>query len=247
MSRVISLINHKGGVGKTTTTLNLGKALAMQGRKVLIVDIDPQSNLSVSIGIRNPEVNIYDAICGDKELPVRKLEDNFFIVPADLNLSMADVQLQSGVGGYFKFKKALSPIAQDYEFILVDCPPSLGILTMNALIASNEVLIVVQSEFLSIEGLTTITNLLEEMSSNLGISWKITGFLLTQTNHTVVSKSVSEGLRERFGEHVFNTAIRRNISLVEASGLQQDIFSYAPASHGAKDYLALAKEILTGD
>lgn len=245
MSRIISLVNHKGGVGKTTTTFNLGKALSLQGRKILIIDIDPQANLSISAGIRDPQLNIYHAICENQTIPIQKIDENLSIVPADLNLSAAELHLQSGVGGYFKLKKAIAPILEDYDFMLIDCPPSLGILTMNAMIASNEVLIVVQSEFLSVEGLTTINDILDELSDSLDISWEITGLLLTQTNHTVVSKSVADGLRESFGEKVFNTTIRRNIALVEASGMQQDIFTYSQNSPGALDYMNLAKEILS--
>lgn len=244
MSRIISILNHKGGVGKTTTTLNLGKALSLKGYRVLIVDIDPQANLSISVNIREPKENIYHSICEDAPLPIYKVDKDFDIVPADLNLSMAELKLNSGVNGYFKFKKVLTPYFYNYDYILIDCPPSLGILTLNALIASNEVLIVVQSQFLSIEGLSTITNLLEELTENLAISWKITGLLLTQTDRTVVSKSVVEGLKQIYQDKVLNTYIRRNTAIAEASGVRQDIFNYNPKSQGAEDYDALANEII---
>jgi chromosome partitioning protein len=243
-TRIISLVNHKGGVGKTTTTLNLGKALSLCGKRVLLIDIDPQANLSISVNIREPKQSIYHSLCEDKKLIIQNIAPQLDLVPADLKLSEAEAKLISGVGGYFKLKKALAPVAQNYDFVLIDCPPSLGILTMNAIIASSEVLIIVQSQFLSVEGLDTILTLLKDLGENLQLNWKITGMLLTQTNRTVVSKDITSGLRDTYAEKVLQTTIRQNVALVESSGMRQDIFTYASHSTGAEDYMNLAKEIL---
>ena len=243
MARIISLINHKGGVGKTTTTLNLGKALSLLGKKVLVVDIDPQASLSICLGVRDPKKNIYHSLCEDEVLPILKIDDNFYLVPSDLNLVKAEVKLQSTVNGYYKLNKLLSSQVKNYDYILIDCPPSLGLLTHNALISSNEYLIIVQSQFMSLEGLSTIQEVIKGLTEKLNQKWKLTGLLLTQTNHTVSSKTVVEDLIETYGKLVFKTQIRQNVALIETSAAKTDIFNYNPNSTGAEDYMNLAKEI----
>ena len=246
-THVISLINHKGGVGKTTSTLNLGKALSMLGKKVLIVDIDPQANLSQSLGIEEPEINIYQAVCEGADLPIVEADENFHIVPADLDLSEAELRLQSDVNGYFVLRSIVRKVAEQYDFVLIDCPPSLGILTLNALIASNQVIVVVQSEYLAVKGLQTIFNLIEKLKENLNTDLKIKGMLITQLNHTVFRKSIADTVRNLYEGTVFNTTIRQNITLAEASASGQDVFSFDSKSSGAEDYLNLAKEILSSE
>lgn len=242
--RIISVVNHKGGVGKTTTTLNLGKALSLLGQRVLIVDIDPQANLSQSLKIEDPERSIYHAVTERTVVPIHQVTDTFHIVPASLDLSSAEVKLITEVNGYFRLKEGLEPVLDDYDYILIDCPPSLGILTINALIAAAEVIVVIQSQYLAIKGLNTILDLIEELRKNLNSKLRVLGLLLTQVNRTVVSKSIVESIQGSYQKDVFKTQIRQIVALVEASTLGQDIFTYDENSHAAKDYLSLAKEIL---
>ena len=192
-TRIISIINHKGGVGKTTTTLNLGKALSLTGQRVLIIDLDPQANLSQSVGIDEAETNMYHVLCEQASLPITPIAEKFAIVPADLDLTKAEISLQAKpVEGYFLLKNALHEHFSEYDYILIDCPPSLGILTINALLASQEVLIVLQSQYLALKGMDTIMELVSSVSSNMNAELKISGMLLTQVDHTVVSRTIIE-------------------------------------------------------
>lgn len=245
MSKVIAIVNHKGGVGKTTTTLNLGKALSLSGKKVLLIDIDPQANLSQSIGIEEPDENIYTAFFQNGKLPIFEIENNFNLVPSSLDLSEAELKLQKEVNGYFKLKKLLNEVKKDYDFILIDCPPSLSILTINSLIASNSVIIVVQAEYLATKGLQTIISLIDELKENLNPDLKIMGMLVTQIDRTIIRQQIAEQLKNIYSEKVFETTIRNNVTLTEASAMKQDIFTYNDKCSGAVDYMNLAKEILS--
>ncbi len=242
---VIAIINHKGGVGKTTTTLNLGKALSLCGKKTLIIDIDPQANLSQAIGVEEPNVHIVQSMLENTPLPIHHLAENFDLIPADLDLSEAEVKLQNDVNGYFKLRNVLRNAKEKYDFILIDCPPSLGILTTNALIAATHILIVVQSEYLAVKGLQTILRLVESVRENLNPDLEVAGMLITQLNKTIFRQNIADTLRNIYQGKVFQTAIRQNISLAEASSVGQDIFTYSNRSAGAEDYMNLAKEILS--
>ncbi len=244
MTRIISLVNHKGGVGKTTTTHNVGKALHLLGKKVLLIDNDAQSNLTTICGVENPTKTIYSMLCGDGKSAVVSLENGFDLIPSELDYTRAEHQLRMETNGFFKLKKALKSIVSAYDYVLIDCPPSLGIFTSNALIASNSVLVVVQSSFLSIKGLQTIIDIVEETKEELNPTLTIEGLLITQANRTVVRKEMETITREVYAGKVFHTTIRQAVALEEAATQQQDIFMYAPDSYGSEDYRNLALEII---
>jgi chromosome partitioning protein len=238
------MVNHKGGVGKTTTTLHLGRALSLLKKKVLLIDCDPQANLSQSLKIEEPDKEIYHTLCEKEPLPILKVKENFHIVPASLDLSTAELKLMSDLNGYFKLRDSLAEVKSKYDYILIDCPPSLGVLTINALIASSELMIIIQSQYLAIKGLQNIMDLIDELRKNLNPNLKVAGLLLTQVNRTIVSKNIVETINENYKENVFETTIRQNVALVEASTMGQDIFEYAPDSMAAEDYGNLAKELI---
>lgn len=244
-ARIIALVNHKGGVGKTTTTLNVGKALSILNQRVLLIDIDPQANLSQSVGIEDADKNVYHVLCEKAKLPIHQLDKGFDLIPAGLDLSGAELKLMTDINGYFKLREALEPVLENYDYVLIDCPPSLGVLTINALMAANEIVIVIQSQYLAIKGLQTISELVAELRKNLHTKLHISGMLLTQVNRTVVSKAIVDAIQKEHKEKVFQTVIRQNVKITEASTVSKDIFSYDETCAAAEDYMALAKELLS--
>jgi len=245
MTRIISILNHKGGTGKTTTTVNLGKALSMMGHRLLLIDLDAQANLSQSLGIEG-EIQTISEVFSQRlnDLPIMKISDMLHLVPASLDLSAVEPGMYSNINSYFLLKSLLERVKSSYDFILIDCPPSLGIFTQNALIASNSVLITVQAQFLALKGLDTVYNLVSSVREKLNQSISIQGLVVTQTNHTKLSKDIVASLKGTFKEKVYCTTIRQNVAIAEASANRQDIFSYNPGSFGAADYMNLAKEII---
>lgn len=245
MTKIISILNHKGGTGKTTTTLNLGKALNLLGYKVLMIDLDAQANLSQSLGVEDESNTIAEVFAQKiKELPIIEISDGLNLVPASLDLSAVEPGMYSNINSYFLLKSMLERFKDDYNYILLDCPPSLGIFTQNALIASNSVLITVQAQYLALRGLDTVYGLIKTVKEKLNQSITIQGLVVTQTNHTRLSKDVQASLKQTFQEKVYETTIRQNVAIAEASAKRLDIFSYSPESFGAIDYMNLAKEII---
>lgn len=245
MNQIISILNHKGGTGKTTTTLNLGKAFEILGKEVLLVDLDPQSNLSQSLGIEEEDHTITQLFKQTiDELPIHELSDHFHIVPASLDLSAVEPTLYSNINSYFHLKGYLERVRKRYDYILIDCPPSLGVLTQNALIASDKVIVTVQPQYLSLKGLDTVYGLVHSISKRLNPEISILGLVITQSNNTRLSKDTIELLNKSFQQKVYQSVIRQSVALAEASTYQKDIFSYSPQSNGAIDYMNLAKEIL---
>lgn len=241
---IIAISNHKGGVGKTTSTLNIGAALAKLKKQVLLIDLDPQSHLSDSVGIEDPDLSVYDLLKGTAVQPTvinKKLD----IIPSTIDLSGADVELANEIGRELLLKKQLSKLEKDYDFILIDCPPSLNILTVNAFVAASEVYIPLQAEYLAFKGLSRLIGIIEKVQESLNPDLAISGVFVTRYSaRKILNKQIVDISEQHFENKFFTTKIRENIALAEAPSTSQDIFSYAPTSNGAKDYLALGKEIL---
>lgn len=241
---IIAISNHKGGVGKTTSTLNIGAALAKLKQSVLLIDLDPQSHLSDSVGIEEPKVNIYDLLKGTEVSPI-EISKNVDLIPSSIDLSGADVELANEIGRELLLKKQLSKLEKEYDFILIDCPPSLNVLTVNAFVAATEVYIPLQAEYLAFKGLSRLIDIIEKVQESLNPDLSISGVFVTRyDSRKILNKQIVTISQQHFENKFFTTKIRENIAVAEAPSANMDIFSYAPNSNGAQDYLKLGKEIL---
>ena len=239
---IFAISNRKGGVGKTTTAINLGAALAKQG-KCLLVDLDPQASLTRALGITSPEATIYEALTNRGPLAPVVVNNGLEVVPATSNLAGAEAELMNEPGREVILRQLLKPLRRKYDWVFLDCPPSLGVLTINALVATDRVLAPVQSQFLSIQGLLELDEIIKTVKARLNNKIVLGGIALTQFDgRKNLDREVAEEVRKRFGKKVFKTAIRSNVSLAEAPAKGRDIFSYSPNSHGAEDYRSLATE-----
>ncbi|NNM04370.1 MAG: ParA family protein [Gemmatimonadetes bacterium] len=251
MSRVIAIANQKGGVGKTTTAINLGASLAVAERRTLVVDTDPQANASSGLGLdRKPDTpNIYDVLVGAKELSAVVHRGIHFplldLVPSTRDLVGAEIEMVSMISRETVLRRALEPVRGSYDYVLIDCPPSLGLLTLNTLTAADSVLIPIQCEFYALEGLSQLLNTIRLVQRALNPGLKIEGVLLTMFDQRLnLSNQVARDAREYFGSKVFRTVIPRNVRLAEAPSFGEPIIHYDVLSKGAQSYLALAKELL---
>jgi len=245
MSKVISISNHKGGVGKTTSAINIGAGLNKLGKKVLLIDLDPQANLSQSLGIIEPERNIYGALRGEYKLQPIEILKGLDVIPSTLDLSGAEVEMSGEPGREYILKELIEPIRGSYDYILIDSPPSLGLLTINSFTASDEILIPLQAQYLALQGLAKLVEVVDKIKSRLNKGLKIGGVFITQyDSRKVLNRDVVATIEAHFKDEVFKTKIRDNIALAEAPSQGLDIFRYNSKTYGAEDYLALSKEVL---
>ena len=256
MGKIISLVNQKGGVGKTTTSINLSASLAVLGKKILLIDLDPQGNTTTGVGINKADIekSIYDVLideCEIDEAIIRTKYKNLSVLPATINLAGLDIELvekshqQNGFLKGEQLKKHLSEIKNNYDYIIIDCPPSLGVITTNALTASDSVIIPVQCEFFALEGITQLLKTIMLAQKTLNPNLSIEGVLLTMLDsRTNLGFEVVDDIRKFFKEKVYNTIIPRLVRLTEAPSHGEPIVVYDPKSRGSEAYINLAKEVI---
>jgi len=250
MAQVFAVVNQKGGVGKTTTTLNLGAYLSAAQKKVLILDLDPQANATSGLGIdhRAIEVGLYDVLTGEKslgEVIYKTDHDDLHVVPTTQNLAGASIELVGDENREFVLSKAISEIEESYDFVLIDCPPSLGILTLNGLVASEKVIIPIQAEYYALEGLGQLLSTVELVKENLKPELDVFGAVITMYDaRTRLSKDVLAELYKHFPDKIFRSVIPRSVRLAEAPSFGQTILGYDPGSKAARAYERLAHEFI---
>lgn len=250
MAHIIAFANHKGGVGKTTSVANIGAALNQKGNRVLLVDLDAQQNLTSCFlpdeKVEALEVSIYEALVGKAPLPVIPLRDGLSIVPSGIELARAEIDLSQKLAREQLLKRLLQPIAEEYDFILLDCPPSLGVITTNALTAAEALYIPLTAEALPLKGLRMLEAVVEEVRESINPTLSLSGVFVTRYNtRKSLNNMVLETIADKYGSVVFNTKIRENVAIAEAPLMQQPICEYSPKSKGAEDYEALTEEILS--
>lgn len=247
----LAIINQKGGVGKSTTAVNLAAALGESNSRVLVVDADPQGNATSGFGIEKPSgmLSIYDGLINEvsvREIVIASAHKNVDILPASIELAGAEPELANAIARESRLKDLLAPVTNEYDYVLIDCPPSLGLLTINALMAADELLIPIQSEFYALEGLSKLLDTMKLVKVRLNQKLEIFGVLLTMyDNRTTLARQVADEVREYFQDKVFTTVIPRSVKLAEAPSYGQSILTYASSSKGAKAYRELAKEVIS--
>lgn len=248
--KILAICNQKGGVGKTTTSINLAASLAHLKNKVLLIDTDPQANATSGVGVDKATISqsIYNILVDEVDINdviVKTVYENLDIVPSSIALAGAEVELVSAISREQRMKNAISEIKEDYDYVVIDCPPSLGLITLNSLTAADGVIIPVQTEYYALEGLSQLMNTFNIVRKHLNSKLDIFGVLLTMTDsRTNISNQVAEQVREHFKDKAFDTVISRTVRLSEAPSFGEPIIEYAKNSNGAKQYLSLAKEVV---
>ncbi|OQX71953.1 MAG: sporulation initiation inhibitor Soj [Candidatus Cloacimonas sp. 4484_275] len=250
MKKIITVVNQKGGVGKTTTAINLASALAIYEKKTLLIDFDPQGNATSGIGLEKKNPNIYEALIEKVSIteiiensPLLKMLD---VATSNMELSGAEIELVKEYSREHKLKEAIKPIADNYEYIIIDCPPSLGLLTVNALTACTDVLIPIQCEYYALEGVSQLLTTIRLIKKSLNPNLNILGILLTMFDRRLnLSHQVAREVRRYFQEQTFDTIIQRTVKLSESPSFGKSIFHYDIKSIGSKNYLSLAKEVIS--
>lgn len=249
-TKVMAIINQKGGVGKSTTAINLSAALGELGKQVLLVDLDPQGNSSSGLGIEKSQVHncVYDVLLNDvaiEDVIIPDVGEGLDLVPATINLAGAEVELVSEMARENRLKDAVGSLRGKYDYVFIDCPPSLGLLTVNALVAADKLLIPIQCEFYALEGVTKLLDSMKRVKTRLNPTLDIYGVLMTMYDgRTTLSRQVVEEVRSYFGRLVFETLIPRTVKLSEAPSFGQPITLYDPSGKGAQSYMSLAKEVI---
>lgn len=250
MAKIVAVANQKGGVGKTTTSINLSSCLAYRGKKVLLIDLDPQGNTTTGLGVdkKNQSISIYDGIINERslnEIIIPTVQENLFLCPSSMNLAGAEVELVSLLSRESRLKNAIDEVADQYDYVFIDCPPSLGLLTLNALTAANTVLVPIQCEYFALEGLSQLMETVRLVQKHLNKSLSVEGVVLTMfDSRTNLSVEVAEEVRKHFTNRVYQTLIPRNVRLSEAPSFGLPIVMYDAASKGAEAYLKLADEFI---
>jgi len=243
--KIIAIINHKGGTGKTTSALNIGAGLARINKKVLLVDIDPQSNLTEGLGQRDVKNSVYDSIKNDTPLPLVTISENLDLVPSSLDLLGAEIELVSRLGRETILKRLLKDLAPKYDYVLIDCAPALGMLTVNALVAADTVMIPLEAEYFAYRGIDRLVSIIGDVRKHYNENLTIGGVFITKINpRRVITDQITGSIKKYFDTKLFDTSIRINVALVEAQLKGVDVFEYAPISNAAADYANLVDEIL---
>lgn len=244
---IIAIANNKGGVGKTTSSVNIAAGLATRGKKVLLIDLDPQANTSQHLGVTQPESTISDVLRGEKQLgrAIISINSSFDLVASEKALNNTSRLLDTEPGRELKLKSILKNVKSKYDYILIDCMPALNVLTHNALTAADQVYIPVQAQYLALHGLSSLTDEIETIKESLNKRLKIGGVIITQYDaRTILNRDILQSINDTYGDIVFKNPVRQNIALAEAPTAGQDVYQYAPESNGAKDYNSIIDEIL---
>lgn len=243
-AKTLAFANHKGGVGKTTSTASIGFAMAAQGRKVLLIDLDAQQNLTFSLTRTEHDKSIYDVLVRGSECPLVVINDNVTLIPAGIELARAEIDMSTRMARERMLLDAIKPLKERFDYILIDCPPSLGIITTNALVASDSLYIPLTAEALPMKGMSMLNDFVDEIKRLVNHRLRVGGVFFTRYNNRNLNREVMDNVRQNFGSLLCDTIIRENISLAEVPLSGNSIFEYAPKSNGALDYERLTDEII---